>query len=32
MLFNISGVLLFLPFVGFAEKMLNRLLPEKVTV
>ncbi|MEZ4685721.1 MAG: Na/Pi symporter [Bacteroidia bacterium] len=29
MLFNLCGVLLFLPFVGFAEKMLNRLLPDK---
>lgn len=29
MLFNISGVLFFLPFVGLIEKLLNRLLPEK---
>lgn len=29
MLFNISGVLLFLPLLPFVEKLLNRLLPEK---
>jgi len=28
MLFNILGVLLFLPFVGIAERTLNRLLPD----
>lgn len=29
MLFNIGGVLLFLPFVGLMVRMLNKLLPEK---
>jgi phosphate:Na+ symporter len=29
MLFNTLGVLLFLPFTGAAERMLNRLLPDK---
>jgi phosphate:Na+ symporter len=29
MLFNIIGVLLFLPFVGLVEKSLNRIFPEK---
>lgn len=29
MLFNILGVVLFLPFVGIAERTLNRLLPDK---
>jgi len=29
MLFNSIGVVLFLPFIGKAEKILNRLLPEK---
>ena len=29
MLFNTLGVILFLPFVGLAEKVLNRLLPDK---
>ena len=29
MLFNILGVICFLPFVGWVEKILNWLLPEK---
>lgn len=29
MLFNILGVVFFLPFVGLMEKMLNQLLPDK---
>ena len=29
MVFNALGVLLFLPFVGTAERVLNRLLPDK---
>jgi Na+/phosphate symporter len=29
MLFNIGGVVLFLPVVGLFEKMLNSLLPDK---
>lgn len=29
MLFNTVGVLLFLPFVGMAERTLNKLLPDK---
>lgn len=29
MLFNMLGVLIFLPFVGTAERALNRLLPDK---
>jgi phosphate:Na+ symporter len=29
MLFNISGVLIFLPFVGLVERILNKLLPDK---
>jgi phosphate:Na+ symporter len=29
MLFNILGVLLFLPFVGLAERALNKMLPDK---
>lgn len=29
MLFNTMGVLLFLPFVGMAERALNKLLPDK---
>jgi phosphate:Na+ symporter len=29
MLFNILGVLLFLPFVPLVEKLLNRFIPEK---
>lgn len=28
-MFNILGVLIFLPFIGFAERFLNALLPEK---
>ena len=31
MLFNILGVVLFLPFVGFTEKVLNFLLPDKLS-
>lgn len=31
-LFNTLGVLLFLPFVGLIERLLNRLLPDKKTV
>lgn len=31
MIFNIGGVLLFLPFVGFMERFLNWLLPEKAS-
>lgn len=31
MLFNILGVLFFLPFVGATEKLLNKLLPDKET-
>ena len=31
MLFNTLGVLIFLPFVGAAERALNRLFPEKST-
>ena len=30
MLFNSIGVLLFLPFIGVTEKLLNRLLPDKI--
>lgn len=30
MLFNILGVIVFLPFVGLMEKGLNKLLPDKV--
>jgi Na+/phosphate symporter len=29
MLFNLIGVLLFLPFIGMAEKILNKLLPDR---
>ncbi len=29
MIFNIAGVLLFIPFVPLIEKLLNKLLPEK---
>jgi len=29
MLFNIMGVIVFLPVVGFAERMLNKMIPEK---
>jgi phosphate:Na+ symporter len=32
MLFNILGVLLFLPFVGATERILNKLLPDKQPV
>lgn len=32
MLFNTMGVLLFLPFVGVAERWLNKLLPDKKPV
>lgn len=33
MLFNVLGVIVFFPFIGLIEKMLNRLLPDKtVTV
>ncbi len=32
MTFNILGVLLFLPFVGVAERVLNKLLPDKEPV
>ncbi len=32
MIFNVAGVLAFLPFVGWAEKLLNYWLPEKVSV
>lgn len=32
MLFNTMGVLLFLPFVGVAERLLNKLLPDKKPV
>ncbi len=31
MLFNTMGVLLLLPFVGLAERLLNKLLPDKDT-
>lgn len=31
MVFNITGVLLFMPFTGVAEKLLDWLLPQKVT-
>ncbi len=31
MLFNSIGVLIFLPFIGMAERILNKLLPEKKT-
>jgi phosphate:Na+ symporter len=31
MIFNIAGVLLFLPLIPLAEKLLNRLLPQKQT-
>jgi phosphate:Na+ symporter len=31
MLFNSIGVLLFLPFIGIAEKTLNKLLPDRIT-
>jgi phosphate:Na+ symporter len=30
MMFNISGVLLFLPFVGIVERLLDKLLPQKI--
>lgn len=30
MIFNIAGVLLFIPLIGFVEKLLNRLLPQKI--
>jgi phosphate:Na+ symporter len=30
MLFNALGVLIFLPFIGMVEKILNRLLPDKI--
>ena len=30
MLFNILGVILFIPFIGLMEKGLNKLIPEKV--
>lgn len=29
MFFNTAGVLLFLPFIGLAERVLNKLLPDK---
>lgn len=29
MLFNVLGVVLYLPFVGLTERMLNKLIPEK---
>ena len=29
MLFNIAGVVVFLPFVGITEKLLNKWLPDK---
>lgn len=29
MLFNVMGVIAFLPFVGLIEKLLNRMLPDK---
>ena len=29
MIFNIAGVIIFLPFVGLVEQLLNRLLPDK---
>ncbi len=29
MAFNILGVLVFLPFIGLVEKLLNKLLPQK---
>ena len=32
MIFNVAGVLAFLPFVGWAEKLLNYWLPEKISV
>jgi phosphate:Na+ symporter len=32
MLFNILGVIIFLPFIGTAEKLLNKLLPDKKPV
>ncbi len=32
MIFNVAGVLAFLPFVGWVEKLLNYWLPEKVSV
>jgi len=32
MIFNISGVVMFLPFVPLLENFMNRLLPEKQTV
>lgn len=31
MAFNIAGVLLFIPLIGFVEKFLDRLLPQKAT-
>jgi phosphate:Na+ symporter len=31
MMFNISGVLLFLPFVGIVERLLDKLLPQKIS-
>ena len=30
MLFNSIGVLVFLPFIGMVERILNRLLPDKI--
>ncbi|MGZ8522896.1 MAG: Na/Pi cotransporter family protein [Chitinophagaceae bacterium] len=30
MLFNLIGVVVFLPFIGKAEKILNKLLPDKI--
>lgn len=30
MVFNIAGVLIFIPFIGIVEKLLNKLLPDKV--
>ncbi len=32
MIFNIGGVILFLPFIKYIEKGLNKLVPEKVVV
>jgi phosphate:Na+ symporter len=29
MFFNTMGVILFLPFIGLAERALNKLLPDK---
>ncbi len=31
MAFNITGVLLFIPLIGFVERLLDRLLPQKAT-